>query len=466
MPRKPKSFTSEAPLAPIPAEILDQAGLITNSSTSLPIAGVFVDVFQNSLLIGSTITGVNGSYTLPSLASGNYVVLAHKTNFQTSTQAAIVPFNQTLPLDYSLTADPGILTGQVIDASNNTPLSGVTVDVLNGLIIVGTGVTDSNGAYTILSLAPGNYTARASASNFQTSLQGVIVFANQTSIANFALPPLPGILVGQVTDAFSLAPIVGATVNVFQGAVLIASTISDSNGNYIINTLPQENYTVIGGATNFQTVVVGAIIFSNQTATLNLSLISSPGTISGEVINANTSLPIVGATVNVTQGIILIASTQTDSLGNYIVPNLAPGTYVVTASANLFSTSTHGAIVQSNITTIDNFALQENPGQIIGHVINANTNTSLTGVSINLLQGTQLIASTLTDSVGNYILPNLAPGNYTINANLLGFEIVTQGAIVQSNQTTINNFSLHSQPGTIIGNVINADTNAPIPVQL
>ncbi len=440
------------------------AGQVSNITTGLPIAGVIIEVTQNNVPIGSAITNVNGTYTVPSLFPGNFIVVAHIINYQTETKAATVQFSQTTPVDFTLTADPGALMGQVVDASNGNPIAGAVVEVLNGAIIVATGVTDNNGNYVILSLAPpGDYIVRASATNYQTAVQGAVIVSNQTTTANFALQPMPGRISGTVIDAVTSAVIPGATINILQGIQLIATTLTDAAGNYLVSNLAPGTYTTNASAPNYGTVIQGAIVQSNVTTIDNFALQPMSGQISGNVIDAVTSAVIPGATINILQGVQLIATTLTDAAGNYTVSNLVPGIYTTNASAPNYATVIQGAIVQSNVTTIDNFVLTPTPGVIAGQVIDATTSAPIAGATVNILQGLQLIASTVTDASGNYIVPNIAPGTYITNASAPNYGTVVQGAIVQSNQTTINNFALQQSPGHIAGQVIDANTSAPIP---
>lgn len=94
---------------------------------------------------------------------------------------------------------------------------------------------------------------------------------------------------------------------------------------------------------------------TTNTAFWNALNVSPPqtGTIAGTVTNANTGMPIAGATVTVDTG----ESDTTDSSGNYSIPNVSVGTHAVTASATGFQSQTQNATVNANQTTTVNFAL-------------------------------------------------------------------------------------------------------------
>ena len=79
----------------------------------------------------------------------------------------------------------GKVAGQVLDAGNNEPVIGANV------IVMGTtmgAATDLNGNYSILGLAPGDYTIRVSAVGYQTvDLKGVKVSIDLTTREDFSL---------------------------------------------------------------------------------------------------------------------------------------------------------------------------------------------------------------------------------------------------------------------------------------
>ncbi|HKY27376.1 MAG TPA: carboxypeptidase regulatory-like domain-containing protein [Pyrinomonadaceae bacterium] len=72
------------------------------------------------------------------------------------------------------------------------------------------------------------------------------------------------------------------------------------------------------------------------------------GIISGKVTKADGLTPIPGATVKAIQGTTTIGTTTADAAGDYVLPQLAAGTYRVEASATGFATKS-----QSLVTLVD-----------------------------------------------------------------------------------------------------------------
>lgn len=77
------------------------------------------------------------------------------------------------------------------------------------------------------------------------------------------------------------------------------------------------------------------------------------GTLSGQVVNAQTAAPIPGATVSVSGG----PSATTDNSGNYTISNAPAGSRTITTSASGFSTRTDMVNIVAGSTTTFNTSL-------------------------------------------------------------------------------------------------------------
>ena len=82
-------------------------------------------------------------------------------------------------------------------------------------------------------------------------------------------------------------------------------------------------------------------------------------------------------------------------------------------------------------------------GKIIGKVIEAGTNEPLVGATVSI-QGTT--RGVLVDIDGNYILINVPPGTYTLEARFIGFAVqVFENVVVRTDLTTEQNFELREE---------------------
>jgi hypothetical protein len=79
-------------------------------------------------------------------------------------------------------------------------------------------------------------------------------------------------------------------------------------------------------------------------------------------------------------------------------------------------------------------------GKIAGRVVDSKTKDPLPMANI-VIRGTTYGAA--SDIDGNYFILNLPPGTYDLTASIVGYRSVTEkGVIVNTNRTTIINFSL------------------------
>ena len=453
-----QNSTADLSLAADPGAISGQ--VLDNSSA--PISGATINAIQNDILIGSATTDGSGDYTIYGLPSGSYVVTAAATDYQTGTTGAIVVTGQTTTANFSLNSSPGTISGTVTSEESSSPILGALIQVSSGDTVIYSAVTDSSGDYTITGVSPGSYTITSTAATHDTGIEGVVVLPSTVTTVDFSLDSSPGTISGTVTRAATGSPISGALVEVNLGSIVISSAVTDSAGNYSITGVPPGSYIVNAYATNYQTATSGAIVLANETTTVNFSLQSKPGTISGNVISTASGLPISGALVQLSNDDAVIDSTVTDSSGNYSITGVAPGSYSVTATATTYDTGITGAIVSSNQTTTVNFSLNASPGTISGTVISAESLSAISGALVEVRLENTVVFSTLTSNSGDYSISGINPGSYIVHAYATNYQTGTTGAIIVSNETTTVDFSLASSPGTISGTVTSAATGSPI----
>lgn len=104
-----------------------------------------------------------------------------------------------------------------------------------------------------------------------------------------------------------------------------------------------ETYTAASQATS-------GVGWLTKIAKFNLGTACVPfqkGTISGQITNCNTGLPVAGAIVKTSDGFL----TTTDAGGNYTLPKMAPGSYTVSATKAGFSTATANSVAVTNGNT-------------------------------------------------------------------------------------------------------------------
>jgi large repetitive protein len=385
------------------------------------------------------------------------------TNFQNRIVGAIVVADTATDVDFALDSSPGTIRGTVTATTGGAPISGAIIEVFDGPLLIAFTLTDTGGHYRITGFAPDSYDIEAAAATFQDDLKGAIITANATTDCDFSLASSPGTISGTITVTTGGAAISSALVEVFKGPLLVAFQLTDASGNYSISGLAPESYDVEAQAANYQDKLIGAIVTAgNTTSGVNMSLDSSPGTISGTVTATTGGAAISGATIEVFSGPILVGFQLTDVNGNYAITGLAVGSYDVEAQAPNYQDKLIGAIVTAGATIDEDFSLDSDPGTISGTVTDTDDD-AIQGALIEVFKGPVLVAFQLTDQSGNYKITGLAPETYTVEATATDYQDKLATAIVTVNTVTDQDFSLSGDPGTLSGTITSEASGEVIP---
>jgi len=152
--------------------------------------------------------------------------------------------------------------GHVTSTTAGTPIGSASVQI--GVFST---TSDASGNYSILSIAPGTYTAKVAASGYSVVTNTVIIPKSVQSMEeNFSLSQAPATVTGNVSCTCGGSVIAGASVQI--GSY---SGTSGSGGSYSISNIPPGTYTVIVSANNYKSITNTATIGSGA-ATYNFSL--------------------------------------------------------------------------------------------------------------------------------------------------------------------------------------------------
>lgn len=415
-------------------------GTVTDSVSSLPISGALVQAVIDNQVIYSDTTAPDGTYSLTNVQPGNYTLIFRASEHQTQL-VGVISNNDIVTVNIQLESGGGGILGTVTDALTTLPISGARISVYQGTNLIERATANGSGFYSVPGLAPGNYTVQATATGYQSLNIGASVRLNLSTEVDFALNGDPGTIRGIVTDSVTTNPIMNALVAVFNGPVFIDATTTNSNGSYALTELDPGNYTVVASTVGFQSEIMEASVAPNRITIVNFALNTPPGTITGTVTDASSN-PIPGATIDVFQGVTLIASVLTDQNGEYSISEFATGNYTVLVTAQGFQDAFSTVAVVAGMTTTADFVLNANPGTIAGTVTDQCTGGPLPGAIVIVSDGSTIVGFGVTDPNGNYSIDTLAPGNYTVTAAKNNFQTGSASATVVSNETTTVNFSL------------------------
>ena len=385
----------------------------TYDTGDTPVAGVTVALLNSSgqATGATTVTDANGHYDFANLPSGTYGVaevlpsgyFAGATNVgnnggtavgQTIVGAGVLPGKDSANYDFGLLL-PASLTGRVMvnltgeDCDESWTLPGVpnvTVNLLNANNqIVATTVTDANGNYAFNNLVPGvkysvqeilpaNYYAESAtpgdAGGTATDAEdivGLTLAPGQASMCyDFYIVP-PASLTGRVMinltglscdETWTLPGVPNVTVNLLNASnQIVATTVTDANGDYAFNNLqPGVQYSVqeivpahyfaedavpgdAGGTATDAEDIVGLTLAPAQASMCYDFYVVPPASLTGRVMVNLTGLSCDEAWTlpgvpNVTVNLLnasnqIVATTVTDSDGDYAFNNLMPGQYSI-----------------------------------------------------------------------------------------------------------------------------------------
>lgn len=329
------------------------SGRVTDSNGD-PVANV-------SITDGSgrtTSSDYNGNYTFTGIPAGPYTLTPSKSgnSFTPTTQVGSVPPNA---VNRNFTAVPEAtytVSGRVTYLDGQ-PISGVTVTDAGGR----SGVSDSNGDYTIIGVPKGNYALTASKSGHIFSPNPLVgsVPPNATK-QNFygmkgnptpmptGFPVTPGTpspstgstISGTIRDG-SGSPMPGVNISDGQGR----TTTSDSFGNYILSGYVSGSYNITATRSGYSCTPYPILVTVPPSATADFTCSVVYYTVSGMVTDANNKA-ISSVTISAGSGY----TVMTDASGNYTL-SLPLGTYILTPSKTnfVFSPSSRSVNVSSNV---------------------------------------------------------------------------------------------------------------------
>jgi hypothetical protein len=128
-----------------------------------------------------------------------------------------------------------------------------------------------------------------------------------------------------------------------------------------------------------------------------------------------------------------------DNTGFFIKANEVDDSYIAFRSSDWENASERPKLIMSY--SWGSSPSPEN-GAVSGTITYTNNGTGIPGVTINLSQGGSVIASTTTDSNGNYIITNVAPGSYTMTASKIRFWPNSSSVTITAGETVIVNRAL------------------------
>jgi hypothetical protein len=467
------------------------------------VAGITVTLYQNGVVIGTSVTDAYGIYLFDNLAASTSVATMYSVGF-------------TLPANYQFTTQTNTQVTGTSDVTNITTVTGGSTAANGSDANVTTGQTGS------FWLAPGEAERGADAGLIfsqpaTNSIGDKVWFDNGTG----------GGTAGDGIQNGTEPGVSGVTITLYasDGVTVVATTITDANGNYIFTGLPANTTYVVGitppagmlmttatatstgnattnsdvSTTTFKTTSFNSGVAGTQITGIDAGLVQQAAALASlgdrvwNDLNNNGiqdagEFGVAGVTVDLCldangNGAIEgaettpVRQTVTDAFGNYIFNGLNPGAYQVrfglpagyirstntNAGADDFKDNDANASGITNLyylttgqrnMSVDAAIVSTSPNTAqVGNFVWFDTNSNGTqdagepgvgGVTVTLYNNAgTAIATTTSDANGNYQFTNLAAGTYSV-----GFSNIPAG------------YSLTSSTGTTsASNTTNSDAN-------
>ena len=252
--------------------------------------------------------------------------------------------------DFTMTADPGAVTGTVYSSAGGNVGHGATVTI-GGV----TGTTDSNGVFSLSNVPAGNRTVTVSQVGYQNYTNSAIIPSGQSTL-NLTMN-------ANIVDGTVLSSAGGFV----SGAVVTIDGVSgttDTNGYFSIAGIPAGSSQPVNATrSGFITFSGSTPVSPGTTTTYNFTMTANPGTVTGTV-SSSAGGYVSGAVVTIAG-----VSGTTDVNGVYSINGVPAGSNEpVSATKTGWTYSGANMTVASGQSTTFNFTMTADPGNYTGTI--------------------------------------------------------------------------------------------------
>lgn len=369
----------------------------------------------------------NVSGSIPSGSTVSFTLWMQKTaNFGTMYPRVKLNVNSPTGPSICTTTGTSALTTTLVQYSLNCTTSSVVALATADRFYLWTGVN--------LATTPGNKSVKA-----DLDIEGILNgnYDSRITVPIFVPPPFISSLSPVAGTIGTSVTITGANFGGTQGSSTVTfngllATSSGWTNSSILASVPA------GASSGLVTLTVNGTASNGQTFSVFV-----PGSLGGTVSRASDSTPVSGALIEALQSGLVKASNVSGGNGSYALTGLAPGVYDLRVSATGYGTAFRtGIIIANGGTTTSNISLFI-AGSISGKVTKTDGTTPIASATLKLYQGSTTVATASTNASGDYVVPALDPGSYTVEATAAGYKPNSQsGVVVSEGMITPLNLSL------------------------
>jgi uncharacterized surface anchored protein len=318
---------------------------LKDSITKIGISGAKFNVkLSGGEDLGEFITGAQGTFTLPKIARGTYIVtqISAPAGYLVAGTAKTqyVNYAGTYAVDFENQPKSGLYVVKY-DADTKAPLKDAKFRVEREGTLIGTYTTNADGAFSVPNLEPGWYAVSEYAAPqgyiLDDTPKSVQVVSEKLHKLEFANRKLASIQIIK-TDEYSGDPLAGAKFRVTtQAGEFVADVVTDASGKatigevlpgwYVISeTKAPGGYLITEPARTVEVkATVPCVVTVTNRAENNLEIVK---------LDYFTRAPLAGATFKVERSNgANIGTFRTDGTGKILVGTLTEDTYVVSEAA-------------------------------------------------------------------------------------------------------------------------------------
>ncbi|HEY6871526.1 MAG TPA: carboxypeptidase regulatory-like domain-containing protein [Geobacteraceae bacterium] len=405
-------YLKDVQLQLIPAAAL--LGTVKQADGTTPAgAGVQVKVFRSGDLstpLDIVFTDAAGHFEFPLLQIGSYVLDATSAQGERGRASATI-LQSGLDVNVAITfLGKGTITGQVVDGAGapapNPELHFSSYSLFGSDQRLSNGNGDGTFSFSDVFMGDFSITAKDPVTKLSAGTSGKITANAQTVNLLLRLASV-GSITGTVYRADGITPAVGATVSAGS-----ASTTSDSQGSYLLETLPLGVYTVTADDPAARSRAQGSATLAvhGETVTRNLTL-PAQGSAVVTVVDVS-SHPVAGAMVGLSDG-YGYTTTLTGADGIVVFDHVQAGSFNITAWLGQSIVKASGSVAAGVNTPVAlTLPSDSTPaGWIGGTVFAPDGKTPVAGIRVTNNRNS---AGTVSGADGSYRLDNLPLDTYAL----------------------------------------------------
>jgi hypothetical protein len=357
---------------------------------------------------------------------------------------------------------------------DGTPVTGAEIVVNDAAGSFLAGFTDANGNLAIPGVPQGNFTVAAYKSGFLGQTTGSVQAGNLGQIINVTIQvSIRGTLQGTITAADGQTGVGGAEVDVLDAASgnRLATTLTNSAGNYIFNAIPNgtQGFTVIARSPFDSTVTAqqnGSFVNNGDTIVLNFSLAVS--VVRGTIFFFDGATPVQFPSIfisyaDVTQNLhTLFVNGAKD--GTYSIVGIPAGNFNIIAEDDFDSglrTMIPETLATSGSVAVINVSLPP-AGTVTGTVVDSGNNPAQFADVVLADPGDSFTNFARTDANGNYQFTLIAAGPFFLQSTEDFNSYITASGNIASDGQTVNVNMVLPDEGTVTGTVFAANGVTPL----